>query len=281
MKTIGTRISFTVLSAVALASLGCAKTATSGGPATPAAPERTKRAEASSPSPALPRPKLPSLAGRVSAPRDAGVIAGWAVYQGMPPKPKAINFGPEKLCADLNRDRSPFYESLVVNPNGTVKGAFVTIRGNVPGTYPVPEKPPVLDQAGCIFTPHVVAIMAGQEIEFRNSDPVSHNIRCTPKKNTAFNSVFATKSSVKQKFESAELGIPLKCDIHFWMSGYVHVSPHPFFAVTGDDGSFVISGVPPGRYTLLVWHESLKSQTQAVTVSAGEVKEVQFTWSGG
>jgi hypothetical protein len=64
------------------------------------------------------------------------------------------------------------------------------------------------------------------------------------------------------------------------MSGYVHVLPHPFFAITGDDGSFVISGVPPGSYTLLVWHESLKPQTQAITVSAGEVKELEFTWPG-
>jgi hypothetical protein len=65
------------------------------------------------------------------------------------------------------------------------------------------------------------------------------------------------------------------------MSGYVHVSQHPFFAITGDDGSFVITGVPPGKYTLLAWHETLKPQTQAITVDAGEVKELEFTWSGG
>jgi plastocyanin len=225
--------------------------------------------------------KRPSLAGRIVAPRDAGAIVGWVGYQGTPPKPKTINFGPEKVCASLHGDRPPLYETLVVNPNSTVKGALVTIRGKVPGDYPLPSQPVVVDQLGCTFVPHVVAMMAGQEIEFRNSDPVSHNIRGAPTRNLAFNSVFTAKTSTRSKLEAPEIGIPLKCDIHFWMSGYVHVLSHPFFAVTGDDGSFVISGVPPGNHTLLVWHETLKSQTQAVTVKAGEVKEVEFTFSGG
>jgi hypothetical protein len=120
--------------------------------------------------------------------------------------------------------------------------------------------------------------MVGQEVELRNSDPVSHNIRGTPTRNQAFNNVFTAKMATKTKFDSAEIGIPLKCDIHFWMSGYVHVSQHPFFAITGDDGSFIIPDVPPGTYTLLAWHESLKPQTQPITVQAGEVKEVEFTW---
>jgi plastocyanin len=215
------------------------------------------------------------------APRDAAVITGWVVYQGTPPKPKAINFGPEKVCADLNRDKSPFYESLVVNPNSTVKGTLVAIRGKVPGTYPPPSQPVVVDQVNCTFVPHVVAMVAGQEIEFRNSDPVSHNVRTTATRNLGFNSVFAPKGSARSKLEAPEIGIPLKCDIHFWMSGYVHVFPHSFFAITGDDGSFVISGVPPGDYTLLAWHETLKSQTQTISVKAGEVKEVEFTFPTG
>jgi hypothetical protein len=218
---------------------------------------------------------------KVVAPQGAGAITGWVIYQGDPPKPKTINFGPEKVCASLHPDRPPSYETLLVNPNGTVKGALVTIRGNIPGKYSPPAQPAVIDQVGCVFTPHVVAAMVGQDIELRNSDPVSHNIRGSPTRNLAFNSVFASKVTTKTKFETPEIGIPLKCDIHFWMSAYVHVMPHPFFAITGDDGSFVISGVPPGNYTLLAWHESLKSQTQVITIGAGEVKEINFTFSGG
>jgi plastocyanin len=202
------------------------------------------------------------------------------VYQGTPPKPKAINFGPEKICAGLHQDKPPVYENLVVNPNSTVKWALVAIRGNVPGTYPPPDQPVVVDQAGCIFQPHVVAALAGQEIDYRNSDPVTHNIRSTPSRNSAFNHNFAPTSNLRSKFDSPEVGIPLKCDIHFWMSSYIHVLPHPYFAITGDDGSFVISGVPPGKYTLLAWHETLKTQTQLITLNAGEVKEIDFKFIG-
>jgi hypothetical protein len=281
MKPSWTSIGFTALAAAALAASGCAKSGASGGAATAATPDRVKPASASAPSRELSTAKRPSLASRITAPRDAAAITGWVVYQGTPPKPKAINFGAEKVCASLHGDKPAFYETLVVNPNGTIKNALVTIRGKVPGNYPPPAQPAVLDQVGCTFVPHVVAMMAGQEIELRNSDPVSHNIRGSPTRNLVFNSVFATKVSTKNKFDSPEMGIPLKCDIHYWMSGYVHVLPHPFFAVTGDDGSFVIPDVPPGSYTLLVWHETLKTQSQAITLIAGEVKEVEFTFLGG
>jgi len=284
MKTSWTSIGFTALAAAALAASGCAKSGASGGAATAptaAGAARANRAAAPAPSREASLVKRPSLASRITAPRDAAAITGWVVYQGTPPKPKAINFGAEKVCASLHGDKPPLYETLVVNPNGTIKNALVTIRGKVPGNYPPPAQPAVLDQVGCTFVPHVVAMMAGQEIELRNSDPVSHNIRGSPTRNLVFNSVFATKVSTKNKFDSPEMGIPLKCDIHYWMSGYIHVLPHPFFAVTGDDGSFVIPNVPPGSYTLLVWHETLKTQTQAITLTAGEVKEVEFTFSGG
>jgi hypothetical protein len=123
--------------------------------------------------------------------------------------------------------------------------------------------------------------MVGQGIEFHNSDPVTHNVRGSATRNTAFNNNFAPKSVTKTKFESPEVGIPLKCDIHFWMSGYVHVFPHPFFTITGDDGSYVISGIPPGTYTLICWHETLKTKTQSVTLKAGEVKQIDFEFAGG
>jgi plastocyanin len=217
---------------------------------------------------------------KIKAPKDSAVIIGRVLYQGTPPKPKPISFGPEKVCADLNKGKTPFYETLVVDEAGAVKWALVSIRGNVSGSYPVPNKPVVVDQVGCVFVPHVVALMAGQEVEYRNSDPVSHNIRAMPKKNPAFNTIFSTKMTSKTKLDTPEYGIQLKCDIHFWMSGLVHVLPHPFFAITGDDGSFVITGVPPGTYSLFAWHETLKSQNQNVTVAAGEVKEIDFTMSG-
>jgi plastocyanin len=225
-------------------------------------------------------PKRPAALSKIVAPRDSAVIAGIVAFQGTPPKPKDINFGPEKVCASLHPDKPPVYETLVVNGNGTLKWAVVGIRGKVAGDYPPPQKPAVVDQVGCIFLPHVVGAQVGQEVEFHNSDPVTHNVRATATRNLSFNNNFAPKSVTKTRFDSPEVGIPLKCDIHFWMSAYINVFPHPFFAVTGDDGSFVISGVPPGTYTFVAWHESFKTQTQTVTVKAGEVKEIDFTFVG-
>jgi plastocyanin len=250
-------------------------TTTTATPAPTAAPAATKTATS------VPAATRPASLDGVKASQDSGAIVGWVGYQGPPPKRRPISFGGEKACADLNKDGAPHDESLELNPNNTVKWAVVSIRGKVPGDYPVPDKPVVLDQVGCVFTPHVAALMVGQEIDYRNSDPVTHNIRVSATKNTASNLVFAPNQGSKAKFEAAENGIQLKCDIHFWMSSYVHVFPHPFFAVTGDDGSFVIQGVPPGKYTVQVWQETFKPQTQTVEVKAGEVNEVPFTLSKG
>jgi len=274
MRTARKLIRFGGLAASLLLLAGCAgnksvePATTSVAPAKPSKPAAT------------PAPKRPASFDKIVAPNDAAVIIGRVIYQGTPPKPKAINFGGEKVCADLNRDKPALYETLVVNPDSTVKWALVSIRGNVPGKYSPPDKPVVMDQLNCMFVPHVAAVMAGQEIEYRNSDPVTHNIRSNARRNPSFNSVFGPKMGSKSKLDLPEQAIQLKCDIHFWMSAYVHVLPHPFFAVTGDDGAFIISGVPPGSYKLSAWHESLKTPAQSITLSAGEVKEVDFTVSG-
>jgi hypothetical protein len=274
-----TEIGLGFVAAVALVQAGCGQ----GG----ATPTQTPTAQTIPPKgeavvKSVPAATKPDSLKTVKAAADSGTIVGWVGYQGPLPKPRPINFGGEKACANLNRDKTPVDESVVLNPNGTLKWAVVGIRGNVPGEHrPPPDKPVIVDQIGCIFVPHVTALMVGQEIEFRNSDPVSHNIRGTPRRNTSFNSIFAANMSTKLKLDTPEVGIPLKCDIHFWMSSYLNVFPHPFFAVTGDDGSFVIKGVPAGTYTLQVWHEKFKQQTETVEVKAGEVREVPFTLSSG
>jgi hypothetical protein len=282
MNTLSTEIRIGILAATTLAFSGCTKNPVSDRAdlTVPAATAGQAKVSAVSSSEERLVVKRPTRSTKIVAPRDAAVITGWVLYQGTPPKPKVVNFGAEKACAALHGDKPPVYETLVVNPNGTLKWALVGLRGNVPGKYPPPEEPVVMDQIGCVFVPHVVGAMVGQPIEYRNSDPVSHNIRGTATRNLPFNSIFSPKGSTRSKFDMAEVGVALKCDIHFWMSSYIHVFAHPFFAVTGDDGSFTISGVPPGKYTLLAWHETLKTQTQLITVSAGEVKELDFTFKG-
>jgi plastocyanin len=280
MKSASIHIGIAVLTATALFSSGCgSKSVSEGASATASAASHVAASAAGAPA-AAPVARRPAATRKIVAPPGAAVITGRILYQGTPLKPKVINLGAEKVCSDLHHGKPPVYENLVVNPDGAIKWALVAVRGNVPGSYPPPKEPIVVDQAGCVFTPHVVAGQVGQEIEYRNSDPVTHNIRSTPTRNRPFNQNFAPKGDARSKFDTPEVGIPLKCDIHFWMSSYIHIFPHPFFAITGDDGSYVISGVPPGNYTLLAWHETLKTQTQLVTLGAGEVKEIDFTFGG-
>ncbi|MGC8640046.1 MAG: carboxypeptidase regulatory-like domain-containing protein [Isosphaeraceae bacterium] len=269
---------FAGLSASLLLLAGCSGNA----PAKLAAPTTTTTtaAEPAHAAPAArPALKRPAAFDTIKAESDKGVIIGRVIYQGTPPKPKAINFGADKVCGDLHKGQSAFYENLVVNPDSTIKWALVSIRGKVPGKFTPPAKPVEIDQQGCVFTPHVLAMMAGQEIEYKNSDPLSHNIRTNARRNPPFNKIFASKMTSKSTLDLAEQAIQVKCDIHFWMSAFLHVLPHPFFAVTGDDGVFVIPGVPPGNYTLSAWHETIKIPDQKVTLGAGEVKEIDFVVS--
>ncbi len=125
-----------------------------------------------------------------------------------------------------------------------------------------------------------VAVQAGQPVEFRNSDPLLHNIRANSKQGQSFNIAQPVKGMKQvRKFSKPEIGIQLRCDVHWWMAGYLHVLPHPFFAITGDDGTFTIKGVPAGTYRLEAWHEKLGTQTKTVTVKPGETVTVDFTFS--
>lgn len=207
-----------------------------------------------------------------------GAIVGRVAYNGDPPKPREINFGAEKKC-HMHHDKPPTDESLVVSADKAVKWALVRVAGKVPGDYPPPKEAAVLDQKGCVFTPHVLAIQAGQSIEIKNSDEVLHNVRCEANINSPFNFNLPKVGDTKTvKFDAAETGLKLKCDVHFWMGGVVHVSPHPFFAVTGDEGQFKIEKLPPGTHKLEVWHEKLGKQTKDVTVKEGEVLTVDFSF---
>ncbi|MBI4397945.1 MAG: carboxypeptidase regulatory-like domain-containing protein [Candidatus Omnitrophica bacterium] len=211
------------------------------------------------------------------AQEGGAAIMGKVLYKGEPIVPKPINFGAEKQCATMHGDKMPVNEDVVINPNGTVKWAFVFIKEEVPGDYPVPQEPLVIDQQGCVFIPHVAAVRAGQSVEFLNSDPVLHNVRSLSKEGQSFNVAQPIKGMKSKKtFSKAEVAVPLKCDVHFWMQSYLHIMPHPFYAVTGEDGSYSIQGLPPGIYTLELWHEKLGSRSKTVTITEGQAQTVDF-----
>lgn len=211
---------------------------------------------------------------------QSSTITGKVSFEGAAPMPKPISFGPERPCALAHPDKTPVEESLVVNSNNTVKWALVYVKDGVTGQYQSPANAVEIDQSGCIFSPHGAAAMVGQTVQFKNSDDLLHNVRTNSKVNKMFNIAQPVKGMTTSKvFDQPEIGIQLRCDVHFWMAAYFHILSHPFFAVTGDDGSFTIANLPAGTYTIEVWHEKLGTQSQTITVSDGEKKEMDFTLS--
>jgi hypothetical protein len=141
----------------------------------------------------------------------------------------------------------------------------------------------VLDQVGCIYTPHVVAVMVGQTLEVRNSDATLHNVMSAPRNNPPFNFGMPVKGGTYNLvFKQPEFKMNTKCFMHPWMSAYIHVLEHPFFAVTGEDGTFTLKGLPPGEYEVTVLHEASLLQPEpasaVVKVGAGETQKIEFTY---
>lgn len=133
-----------------------------------------------------------------------------------------------------------------------------------------------IDQRGCRFTPHAQLAGIGQVVEIRNSDPVSHNIHTVAFDNRPINRMQPPALEKLEVTFRAPEKVKVKCDIHEWMSGWIVVIEHPYHDITGTDGSFVLENVPPGTYTLEVWHEDLGSTTRTVTVTAGQSTEASF-----
>jgi len=229
-----------------------------------------------------PKPEEMAPAAQAVAPLDtatAATIGGKVILEGAPPPNKVINMKADPKCAALHKTPS-YFETVVVGPGGALQNVFVYVKEGLGNrTFPVPQEPVVLDQEGCHYTPHVFGVRAGQPIKIVNSDPTLHNIHPQPTKNPGFNIAQPVKGMESIKtFNTPEVMIPVKCDVHGWMSCYIGVMNHPYFAVSGQDGNFTLSRLPPGTYLIEAWHEKYGTQTQSVTVGPKETKEIQFTF---
>jgi hypothetical protein len=198
----------------------------------------------------------------------AGAVSGKITFAGTAPKPRPVVMKSDPLCAKTGEGVTS--EVLLVGAGGGLQNVFVYVKDGLGNRkFPAPTTPVSLDQKGCRYVPHVFGIQVGQPWRVTNSDETLHNVHTLPKANKEENFSQPKKTpAVTKTFAKVEIGVPVRCDVHGWMNGYAGVVDHPFFAVSGADGTFVIKGLPAGSYTLEAWHERLGTQTQKITVDA-------------
>jgi len=214
-------------------------------------------------------------------PATAGKISGSIKFSGKAPKGKKIAMNADAYCLQQHTS-DVLSEEVVVNPNKTLKNVYVYVKSGLGDLkFPVPSEPVIMDQKGCWYHPHVIAVQANQNIQIHNSDGVLHNINAQPETNKGFNFGQPVKGmKTKKKFSKPEVMIPVKCDVHPWMRAYIGVQSHPYAVVTGDDGSFSLENLPPGSYQLEAWHEVYGTQVQTVTLGPSESKSISLTFKG-
>jgi plastocyanin len=208
----------------------------------------------------------------------AGNVSGKVTFEGTPPTPQPIKLSGDPYCQTANAGLTT--ETEVVGPGGAVQNVFVYVKDGLGDrTFAAPADPVVLDQKGCHYTPHVLGIQVGQPLQIVNSDATLHNVHGLAKANKEFNQGQPIQGmKMTHTFSTKEVMIPFKCDVHSWMNAWIGVLDHPYYSVTGADGTFSLKGLPPGTYTVEAWHERLGTQTQTVTVGAKENKDIVFTF---
>lgn len=213
-----------------------------------------------------------------AAPSGTATLTGKISASGAVPEAKKLKMSADPVC--MQAHSQDMFSQAVSVKDGKVQYAFVSIIGGISGEFPAPGNPVVLAQIGCMYEPHIFGVQTGQTVEIVNSDSTLHNINCQPKANKKFNIAQPIKGMKTNKtFAEPEKAIPFKCNVHPWMTAYAFVVDHPFFSVSAEDGSYTIANLPAGTYTVEVWHETLGTKTEKVTVSDGESKTVDFTLS--
>ena len=209
---------------------------------------------------------------------STATVSGVVKFEGKVPAAAPISMAADPTCAKQH-SAPVFNQDVVTDGKGGLQNAIVFVADGLGDrTFDQPTQPVVIDQKGCLYQPHVVAMQANQPLELVNQDPTSHNIHPMPANNREWNKAELPGAKAEETFSREEIAIPLKCNIHPWMRGYIAVFKHPFFAVTKSDGSFDLRGLPPGTYVIKAWQEKLGTSTQTITVGANENKAVDFVF---
>jgi plastocyanin len=215
-------------------------------------------------------------------PATLGDVTGTVHFTGTPPPAVKIDTSMDPACALAG---SPDFnaEQYVVN-DGKLANVYIYIKSGPPTITAAVSTGPaaMIDQKGCRYTPHVIAIMRGDSVEFRNSDATMHNIHTMPLEvgNQPLDVSQGPKGApVTKQFNGPEAMIPVRCNNHPWMSAFINVSATPFFAIADASGHFSLKGLPAGKYTLGAVHEKLGEQTLTITVPAKGTTKGDFTFA--
>lgn len=208
----------------------------------------------------------------------AGSVAGKVTLTGVAPTVEMMRVAGDQTCMAAMGPAAKS-DAILVGTDGSIQNAFVYIKDTLSDyTFDVPTAPVVLDQVGCRYAPRIFGVRVGQPVEMVNSDATMHNVHAMPMVNQEFNRGMPQQHSrMTQVFTAPEQMVRFKCDLHAWMNAYGGVMSHPFFAVTGADGTFSLTGIPPGKYELAVWHEKLGSSTQQIEIGNSQAVSLNFT----
>jgi hypothetical protein len=206
---------------------------------------------------------------------NAGGISGAVTFAGADTDtPIAMDADP--VCAGLHP--TPVDTNEIAVKDGKLANVFVYVKSGLEGkSFPTPTEKKEVDQVGCLYTPRVQGIQTGQALAIKNTDATLHNVHALPTTNQEFNQAQPQGLPPFDKtFDKQEVMVKIKCDVHPWMASYVGVLPHPYYAVSGEDGAFSMEKLPPGTYTIEAWHEKLGTQTQEVTIAPNQTATVAF-----
>ena len=213
-------------------------------------------------------------AAAAEADTNSASISGTVTFNGDAPEMAVLDMAADPICDEKNQENPRRRQVLVLGEGQTIANVMVQIKGaSVPDLdHDMPDAVVEFDQGGCQYAPHVFGVRVGQTVKILNPDGTLHNVHAFAKVNAEFNEAMPQfRTELEKVFDKAEpTPFAVKCDVHPWMNAWAAVFDHPYFAVTGSDGSFTIGNLPAGTYELEIWHERLPAQTVTVTVAAGE-----------